>query len=245
MPPATPRTMRGFDDSGVAQGIGEGVQVAVGVLTGLFQRDGLKALFFELFGRRAVELQLALVELFHRQRQRLVRQRRHLRRDQGAVARTESVVVLVDLAGPDRRDGHEREFRVANLVEKGLNGRINEGGAFGHGVQSFSEGGRPDGRSSSSIESISLVARSTSSLTTTRVAIDWPFASSCGALERRFRTCSSASPRPRRRSSSCSIDGATTSMTTAEGSCARISSAPCTSISSNTSRAPAGGRGVP
>src|SRR5580693_1614699 len=98
MPPATPRTMRGVDDSGVAEGIGEGVQVTVGVLASLLQGLGLQALVLELLRGRTVKLQLAFVELFHREREGLVRQRSHLRWDEGAVARAQPVVVLVDLA---------------------------------------------------------------------------------------------------------------------------------------------------
>src|ERR1700722_18252245 len=110
MPPATPRTMRGVDESGVAEGIGEGVQVTVGVLASLLQGLGLQSLVFKLLRGRAVKLQLAFVELFHREREGLVRERRDLRRDQGTVARPEAVVVLIDLARANGRHRDEGEL---------------------------------------------------------------------------------------------------------------------------------------
>jgi len=67
--------MRGVDDLGVAEGIGESVQVTVGVLASLLQRLGLQTLVFEFVDRRAVELEFAFVELFHGERERLVRER--------------------------------------------------------------------------------------------------------------------------------------------------------------------------
>src|ERR1035441_5537957 len=102
--------MRGVGELGVAEGIGEGVQVTVGVLASLLDGLGLQSLVLELFAGRAVKQQLAFVELFHRERQRLVRQRRHLWGNQGAVTRSQSVVVLVDLARSEigRASGRER-----------------------------------------------------------------------------------------------------------------------------------------
>src|ERR1700677_2450826 len=124
MPPATPKTMRGADELGVAEGIGEGVQVTVGVLASLLDGLGLEALVLEFFGVRTVEEQLAFEKLFHGEGERLVRERRHLRRDEGTVARSEAVVVLVDLSGPDGRDCDEGELGVADLAEQVLDGGV-------------------------------------------------------------------------------------------------------------------------
>src|SRR5487761_1924294 len=140
MPPATPRTMRGVDDSGVAEGIGEGVQVVGGVLACLLIRLRLQPLGLELLGGRSVELQLVLVELLEGEGERLVRQRGHLGRDERAVARAQAVVVLVDLARADGRHRDEGELGVADLGEEVLDGRVDERGAFCHGLVPFRGG---------------------------------------------------------------------------------------------------------
>src|SRR5487761_2581228 len=140
MPPATPRTMRGVDDSGVAEGIGEGVQVVGGVLACLLIRLRLQPLGLELLGGRSVELQLVLVELLEGEGERLVRQRGHLGRDERAVARAQAVVVLVDLARTDGRHRDQGELGVADLGEEVLDGRVDERGAFCHGLVPFRGG---------------------------------------------------------------------------------------------------------
>src|SRR5487761_2695314 len=125
MPPATPRTMRGVDDSGVAEGIGEGVQVVGGVLACLLIR---------------LRLQPLGLELLEGEGERLVRQRGHLGPDERAVARAQAVVVLVDLARADGRLRDQDELGVADLGEEVLDGRVDERGAFCHGLVPFRGG---------------------------------------------------------------------------------------------------------
>ena len=88
----------------------------------------------DLVGSMRLELDLAGRDLLERDRQRLARHRRDLRRHDLAEALAELVVVVVDLAGPHRRQRHQRELRV-DLVAS----------APRCGVRSATRGGRPFG----------------------------------------------------------------------------------------------------
>src|SRR5262249_9747968 len=75
---------------------------------------------------------LARLDLLERDRQRLARHRRDLRRHDLAETLTELVVGVVDLAGTLRRKGDQRELRT-HAIEELLHARLHEvGAALGH-----------------------------------------------------------------------------------------------------------------
>src|SRR6202035_5119991 len=161
----------------------------------------------ELLWGRAVVGGAVLGDLLERDRQRLVRHRRHLGRDDRADALAQAVVVRVDLARAHRAEGYERELRV-DRVQQLLDRWVHQGGSLDrHGASSV--GAARASRSPSSIERSSAPEDSRSSFTTTWWATSRPAAISSRPRTTRAWTCDSVSPRCRSRSLWCASLGGT------------------------------------
>ena len=208
MPPLTPRTMREprtpvratrLRVGPAGRGVGGG-----GLRGGRLGGGDLGQL---LLGGERHRLDLADLDLLHGDGERLARHRGDLRRDDLAEALAELVVVVVDLAGPHRRQRDQRELGVDPLRAATPCGG-SSGSRAGPCRQSFERvvgsSARSRGEEPARIPATSATTRSRSSFTTTWSNSDAWASSAAAAARRRSRASGVSVPRltRRRRSSS-------------------------------------------